>query len=192
MVGVKARYCSISKQAKVIDINVVHRMSAYMTQCSTWRYGEMSATHKPHQPNCGETQLTPRSVTKGHQVLLYSGRTPMYFVGGAVVSTTAQWTITTAQWKLLLHSRQLHSYGLLTRVWQVDKPTALLGYPAALKYGNLPYSITLSPRHHNLTHVSHPPPSVKLGNFQSIPWAFSLALDSWLHCQLSSFSTALW
>ena len=137
MVGVKARYCSISKQAKVIDINVVHRMSAYMTQCSTWRYGEMSATHKPHQPNCGETQLTPRSVTKGHQVLLYSGRTPMYFVGGAVVSTTAQWTITTAQWKLLLHSRQLHSYGLLTRVWQVDQPTALLGYPAALKESTL-------------------------------------------------------
>ena len=69
----------------------------------------------------------------GYHLLLYSGRTPMYFVHCAVVSTTAQWTITTAQWKLLLHSRQLHSYGLLTRVWQVDKPTALLGYPAALK-----------------------------------------------------------
>ena len=132
------------------------------------------------------------SLGPKYLVLLYSGRTPMYFVYCAVVSTTAQWTITTAQWKLLLHSRQLHSYGLLARVWQVDKPTALLGYPAALN--NLPYSVTLSPspRHHNLTFVSHPPPSVKLGDFPSIPRACSLALDSWLHRQLSSCITALW
>ena len=94
----------------------------------------------------------------------------MYFVYCAVVSTTAQWTIyycTVDDYYCTVDS--CIPMDCLPGSDRWSQPTALLGYPAALKYSNLPYSITLSPRHHNLTHVSHPPPSVKLGNFQSIP-----------------------